>query len=354
MKKPIVYILTEIAIIVFLPAFILFTTGLLNITAIKMDRPDTLSDYPQQPKLIKDFDISRIMSSKIKVYIADEDKTVDIDFEKYIKGVVAAEMPLYFDLEALKAQAIAARTYTICKLSAYYDGDNQTHKDGARICTDYRHCQAWRDPDSIVKAFGEGEKEKAEGYVAKLNQAVDETARVIITYEGNPINALYHSNSGGWTENSEDVWPGYVEPYLRSVPSFGEEDNSEFCKIQYFTTEEFVQKFKAHSEDFSGEPESVFQSIVVLDRTPSGRINTIKIADKTYPGTDVRTILDVLSTNLIFRQNDDGRIEVISFGYGHGVGMSQYGAASMAKKGQTCEQILKYYYTNILLSYYNI
>jgi peptidoglycan hydrolase-like amidase len=149
----------------------------------------------------------------IRVYDSNEKRVKEMFLEDYIMGVVYAEMNLRNNIEALKAQAVAARSYTLYKF--YNDGEGvNIHKDGAVICTDYTHCQAWKDPEGIIPAYG---KETGQELYSKLKKAVESTKGIVMTYEGEVIKAMYFSSSGGYTESMEDVWfyktyPAYKAP----------------------------------------------------------------------------------------------------------------------------------------------
>ncbi|MDR0287636.1 MAG: SpoIID/LytB domain-containing protein, partial [Clostridiales bacterium] len=223
MKRIGYILLSTIGVLVILPAFILFCSSVLNVSAIN-------SDKPEENEPIENVSVKDVSNLKVRVYFTTIGETREVTMDDYIKGVVAAEMPLYVGVEALKAQAVAARTYTFYKLlHTSPDVNDPKHPDNAQICTDYTHCQAWKDPQNIYAELGEGDRAKADEYINKINEAVDGTKDMIITYDGAPIDAVYFSNSGGWTENVEDVWGGDPLPYLKSVPSFGEEVSDEFC-----------------------------------------------------------------------------------------------------------------------------
>ncbi len=359
-----------LTVLVVLPAILLFTVGAESNAQYKpaARAPVLLSDdpavwdNPAQPKatqgtgadpvyqegIASGLDSDSLEDIQIKVYFKSTNETKTISLEEYVKGVIVGEMPLYFDEEALKAQAVAARTYTLYRMQ--HGGANaEAHKDGAVVCTDSGHCQAWRDPQSIFTSYG---KEKAEIYYAKLCKAVEETRRIVVTYEDNLINALYFDNSGGWTECVQNVWGGKALAYLQSVPSGGEAESASFCTLKYFRPADFVSKLKAEDGRFQASADNVFDSIQNIVRNESGRLQTVSIGGVTFEGTTLRKVLNLRSTNMLFQELEDGTILLVTFGFGHGVGMSQWGAQAMAQDGASYEEILKHYYTGVTVELY--
>lgn len=262
----------------------------------------------------------------IKVHFHKEDIVKEMKLDDYILGVVYAEVPESYSIEALKAQAIAARSYTVYKII-----NEITHQNGADVCTDYTHCQAWNPA------------EKDSVYPESITRAVKETQNTIITYSGECINALYFSNSAGMTESAENVWEGSSYPYLKSVSSPGESEFSDFCQVKNFTFYQFAQVIENYSEDITCDSDLGISNIQNIKRSPSGRILSAEIGGKTFTGLQIRSIFSLRSSNIYFTQNDIG-ISVVALGYGHGVGMSQCGAQAMAKSGSNHIEILKHYY----------
>ena len=267
----------------------------------------------------------------VKVYITSEDKVVEMNTSQYLKEVVGAEMPATFAYEALKAQAVAARTYLCAKM----DEDHEEHKGGA-VCTDYKHCKAWL-PESERKAAWE--EDKREEYWSRVSKAVDETAGEIIKYKGEPISAVFHSTSSGKTENSKDVW-GKDVPYLRSVESKGDELSPKFLSEFSCTAEEFCQVV-SNNIDNTDWNSGLFSDIV---RSDAGGIIKITLGGVEVKGTAFREIFELQSTNVQIEQAED-KITMKVKGNVHGVGMSQYGANFMGNNGSTYKEILTYYYT---------
>ncbi len=240
----------------------------------------------------------------------------EMDMEKYIAGVVAAEMPASFEREALKAQSVAARTY-----AAKAAATGGKHGDGS-ICTDAQCCQGYRELPE------ESERES-------IAEAAGQTAGWVLTYEGELIEATYFSCSGGRTEDALAVW-GADYPYLRSVSSPGE-DAAVYRETRVFTPEEFRQALGA---ELPGDPENWFS---ITTYTAGGGVAGMTIGGMVYSGTQLRSLLGLRSTAMTL-DVQGGKIEVTTQGYGHRVGMSQYGADAMAASGSTWQEILAHYY----------
>ena len=268
----------------------------------------------------------------INVYFHREGVVKEMNLDDYIMGVLYGEVPETYHKEALKAQAIAARSYTIYRINNHI-----THENGADVCTDYTHCQAWT------------EAENGGDYPDSIASAVKETHNIIGTYNNECINALYFSNSGGYTESIENVWGGAPYPYLVSVESPGEAENYDYCSVKYYTPEDFVETMYAYSEELECSTDDASANIVQIKRAATGRILSANIGGKTFTGQQLRAMFGTLSSNIHFEKLSNGAIAVVSIGYGHGVGMSQCGAEAMAKNGADYETILKHYYTGINL-----
>lgn len=268
----------------------------------------------------------------IDVYFSEEDAVRTMGLDEYLYGVVGAEMPASFETEALKAQAVAARSYAVYKK----ENPSSDHK-GADVCTDYMHCKAYKEKEELESSWGSEKKI----YSKKIKEAVESTSGEIITYGGEVALAVFHSQSGGGrTENSKDVWGGDV-PYLVSVESHGEENAPGFFSEVTVDFYEFRDKIKSEN------PEIVITSasdIGEIELNEGGSVKSILIGNKAISGKDIRRIFNLRSS--CFKINTDG--ETVKFevtGYGHGVGMSQYGANAMAKEGKTYKDILMHYYS---------
>ncbi len=271
--------------------------------------------------------------SDIRVYFSSEDKTVKMASEDYIRGVLMAEMPAEFELEALKAQAVAARSYMAEK--AKNMADDNVHPD-ADVCTDSSHCQAYTSDTDAKKKWGKN----ASLYFEKCKNAVDSTSGVVAVFNNEPIKAVFHSVSGGKTENASDVWGGSVA-YLKSVSSPGEENAPKYESTVKISLDEFKSKLKKDA-GVSFKKGDIGKTV----RTEGGGVKSIEIGGKEVKGTQIRSIFGLNSSDFEIDINDDTVIFRVT-GYGHGVGMSQYGANYCAKQGMNYKEILQKYYSGI-------
>lgn len=261
----------------------------------------------------------------------------EVKLDDYLYGVVSSEMPASFEEEALKAQAVVARTYTIYKIQ----NSGAKHK-GADICDNSACCQAWISKDDRLAKWEESSRQSN---WEKIVQAVNSTQGKMIIYEGKPINAFFHSNSGGKTETTLNVWGGSGYPYLQAVATAGEETYSQYSSEATFSKQDFINKIKAKHSDFSIDF-SAQDCIKVLEYTDGDRVKTIQIGNLQLSGVEVRTLLNLRSANFtVAIEADNITFKVV--GYGHGVGMSQTGADSMAKQGSNYEEIIKHFYTGV-------
>lgn len=301
-------------------------------------RKNEKQDEPEK----KDYRRSEFRT-EIIVYNTRNKVIEKMDLDEYIVGVVAAEMPASFELEALKAQAIAARTYALGRALGKYGSGSDRHY-GAHVCTDSTHCQAYITKDMYQTWYPNAEVEEN---WAKVERAVYETSGLILTYEGEIINPLYHANSGGITEDIQEVWSSVsAVPYLRSVYSEGESDYSSYEKKVVLTGEEIREKImKAYPDIVFLGP--VSEDIEVVQYTNSQRAKEIRIGSITIPGTKFRELFSLASTVMEINFLEEDVMEVTTYGFGHGVGMSQCGANELAQKGKDYEYILQYYYTGV-------
>ena len=263
-----------------------------------------------------------------------------IKLDEYLYGVVSAEMPASFEKEALKAQAVVARTYTIYKI------ENNEGKHGeANICDDSGCCQAWISKED---RFTKWEEASREANWNKIVEAVESTKGKYITYEGKPINAFFHSNSGGKTETTLNVWGGSGYPYLQSVSTSGEDAYTQYKSEVTLTKEGFINKIKEKYSDFEIDFNDE-KCISILEYTEGNRVKKIRIGNKEFSGVEIRTLIGLKSANFNIEIKGDN-IYFSVVGYGHGVGMSQTGADSMAKAGKNYEEIIKHFYTGVEIS----
>ena len=278
----------------------------------------------------KDYDTIQLLHQ-------DTGKTEELELDTYLYGVVSAEMPASFEEEALKAQAVVARTYTLYKIV------NNDGKHGeADICDDSTCCQAWISKENRFARWEENEQEEN---WKKIVNAVNSTQGKIITYQGKPINAFFHSNSGGKTEAPIEVWGGSGYPYLQSVSTAGEDAYSQYSSEAEFTEEEFVEKIKEVHSNFEINWKED-NCIEVTEYTEGNRVKTIKIGNLELSGVEVRTIFGLRSANFKVTR-EGGKVKFEVTGYGHGVGMSQTGADSLAKEGKNYEDIIHHFYTDV-------
>jgi len=263
-----------------------------------------------------------VSNEVIRVKNVSTNEIYKVPFEEYIKGVLAGEMPTDFELEALKAQAVAARSYALIQASKNEDKDYDVVNtvDNQVYLSDEELKEKWKDK-----------------YVSKINKikkAVTETKGEYLSYEGEVVEALFFSTSTGKTENSEEVFSSKV-PYLRSVVSAWDEASPVYEDTNSFELSDFYQKLGLeYSDKINYE---------VLETTSTGRVKKIKINGTEFNGRDVATKLKLRSNYFSINQNGT-KVTIATKGFGHGVGMSQYGALGMAKEGYTYDKILKYYY----------
>lgn len=271
-------------------------------------------------------------SVKISVFDVQKNQLREMNLEEYILGVLAAEMPSKFHIEALKAQALAARTYTLMKAKAFGGSGCDKHP-GADVCTDFAHCQAFEDPATIEYNYD------------KYKQAVLDTRGEVIVYNNSLIQAVFHSTSGGKTENSEEIWSSKV-PYLRSVVSEYEEASPKLVTNTDVKVNDFIAAMKKLNSDIKLTSKNIKNQVKVLGRSEGGRITKIEVGGKVLSGSAVRNALGLNSSNFNINYHGD-TMQFTVLGNGHGVGLSQYGADGMAQKGAKYNEIVKHYYQGV-------
>lgn len=322
--KKVFFIISCILILIFLIPLVFTNRRILDVSTKIEEKEADIIDY----------DYSKYKT--IKLLHKDTNKVEKINLDEYITNVVSAEMPADYELEALKAQAVVARTYTIYKITT-----SKKH-DEADICDKSTCCQAWISKEERFKRWDEDKKISNWN---KIVQAVNETAGRIITYEDNPINAFFHANSGGKTQVPFYVWGGTGYPYLKVVETAGEENYSQYSSQVKFTKNEFIEKLKKEHENFEINFEEE-DCINIIQRDDSNRVVTVKIGNLNLSGVETRTILGLRSANFTIEiSKDEVLFKVI--GYGHGVGMSQTGADALARQGKNYEEIIKHFYTGV-------
>ncbi|MCI5688958.1 MAG: stage II sporulation protein D [Emergencia sp.] len=301
-QHAVIYIISMVILMVVLPCL-----AIRLFPALVKDSPDAAYDG--------------LMPDTVRLYRTAKDRFDVIPFEKYIEGVVASEMPSSFEYEALKAQAVASRTYALGRILA-----------GAQLC-DSVHCQVYRD-DNIDE---------------KVSKAVKETRGQVLLYKGKlAAHALYFSSSAGPTENSQDVFSG-TYAYLVSVDSSYEPGATHKKEKTTMTVSAFSKKIKKAfpEKDFGTIKKS---SIKIKSRTEGGRVAVVKVGKEILAGSDIRSALNLYSTRFEISFSGSKKIIITTAGSGHGVGMSQYGANGLAKKGKDYKQILSHYYRKTAVS----
>lgn len=300
---------------------------------------DRLVDViPDKPEDAKEENII-----KIKVYDESQKKIVEMNIEDYVKGVVAAEVPALFEEEALKAQAIAARTFAAANMNNF-GGTGCKNNPGADVCSTV-HCQAWISKEERFKNW---EAENAVNYWNRISNAVESTKDMVLVYNGELARYVkYHSTSGGKTEDSVNVFNNKI-PYLVSVESPGEESSPKYSTTVVIRREEFIKKMKELSPKIKLTSNNLGAQIKILDRTDGERVKNIKIGDKTFTGIDIRWAFQLNSADFTVKV-DSKYVTFNVKGNGHGVGLSQYGSNAMAKDGKKYDEILKHYYQGIAI-----
>jgi stage II sporulation protein D len=324
--KPILaLVLVTIVLVLFLPALLVlpFSGG--------DSQPISQKENPQQK--YEPVVATPEPTIDIAVFRYNDNKIETVDLEDYVIGVVASEMPAEFEEEALKAQALTARTYILRQLM--YPSDIKL-PEGADV-TDTVYHQVYRNLDDYKKLWGEDYEWK----IAKIKQAVYATTGEILTYNDEPITASFFSTSNGYTVNSEDYWENAF-PYLRSVASPWDVDSPRYNNTITMSKNEFENNLgvKLPSGNKIG---------TIISHTSGNRVGEVVIGGETFTGREVRQKLNLRSTDFTW-QRKGNEITIKTKGYGHGVGMSQYGANGMALEGKSYKDIVNYYYQGVKIS----
>lgn len=284
------------------------------------------------------------LNVNVDIYDVSKKKVITMELEEYINGVVSGEMPAKFEEEALKAQAVAARTYAISKIIAYNKGYRSEEHPEAPLCNT-THTQVWYSEEKLLELHG---KDWMDNSFPKIEQAVNNTKGEIISYDGDIISdPLFHSSSGGMTEASEAVFAS-AKPYLRPVDSPYEGESPSVKENFKVSIDEFIKKLKNKYPSINITKENIGEKIELLERTSTGRVDKLKIDTVIMTGRELREIFGFNSTNFTITINKEkGEVIIETLGNGHGVGMSQWGANGMAEKGSEYKEILKHYYTGV-------
>lgn len=329
MKKLSMYFLALITVCFVLPAIFTKTNKQVSTDT----QGENISIDVQNIEEQKD---SNNSDKEIKLLHSKTGEVENVNIEEYLCNVVSAEMPASFETEALKAQAIVARTYTMFKLK------NKKH-DNADICDNSACCQAWISKEDRLAKW---EESKRDEYWQKICSVVQQTKGQVIMYNNEPINAFFHSNSGGTTEIPVNVWGGTNYPYLQVVETSGEEAYTQYASEVTIANTDIINKLKEKYQDISIDFSNV-EDLKIVEHTESGRVKTVKFGNHKLSGVEVRSIFGLKSTNFEILKIDNDHIQFKVKGYGHGVGMSQTGADSLAKQGKTAEEIIHHFYSNV-------
>lgn len=303
MKKVIIFTI----LLIFIPFFIVTLFGMGDITEIQL---------------------KYVSNKTVRVKRLSTDKVEEVPLEEYIVGVLAGEMPIDFELEALKAQAVASRSYVLKRM--------EYNKDNEYDVVDSVLNQVYLDDDYLKETWGNNYTIK----INKLRTAVNETYNEYMEYDGEIIDALFFSTSNGYTEDSHLVF-NLELPYLKSVESsWDQEVSSAFSSKYTYSLQEFYEKLGLEYKDKL--------EVEILERSNTNRVLKLKINGQEFEGTTLYNKLGLRSTDFEITQVGSNVVFDMK-GYGHGVGMSQYGALGMAKQGYTYDEILKHYYTGVTI-----
>lgn len=314
---------------------IIITLSILSIIVIVIPAVLVLP-YSKKTDVASDHDTETTFTDEalpqtvVPVYRTQSQQLEEIPLEQYVYGVLASEMPAEFEMEALKAQALAARTYIVKQL-VYQPEMNVP--EGAAVTDTVLH-QVYRSPEELQQLWGKDFSWKHE----RIYKAVKATEGQILTYQSEPITASFFSTSNGFTENAEDYWQNEL-PYLKSVSSPWDLSSPKYTSSQRIPLADFENKLGVTISTDAPISQNV-------KRTTSQRIAEIQIGGQTFTGREVRERLDLNSTDFTL-EKDGHDVIVHTKGYGHGVGMSQYGANGMAREGKTAEEIVAYYYQGV-------
>lgn len=292
----------------------------------------------------KEFDEKSTIEYKanqtIRVKYSKTGNVVAMDINDYLRGVVPSEMPPSYNIEALKAQAIVARTYTYKKMMTHGEGEE------ADMCDNHTHCQAFYDKDTLFSIWRKRgfSEDLIKEYWNKINEAVVSTQNQVITYNGEYIKAFFHASSPYKTENIDQIWGGEKLPYLVSVENEEKEDYQNRTSCVKVTFDDFKSKIKEKYGKNVTDDEC--RNACINEYTTSGRIKNIKCGELVISAENLRVLFSLKSTDFKLDIEDNNLVFNVT-GYGHGIGMSQVGADTYANKGYGYEDIIKHYYTGV-------
>jgi stage II sporulation protein D len=334
-----------LGITLLLVAMVLLVVGVIRACALPEgdaltaeDTPEPIIPAPTWSPLPVDVNFTKVHNTYVKVFFPDQGEIRDMLLEEYILGVVAGEMPVSYNLEALKAQAVAARTYTL--YSIRHGGCNSN--PNADVCTNSSCCQTYRSDAKLRRSWGDTYTYK----YSVIAKAVMDTAGEVMLYNGKVINAMYHAASGGWTENSENVY-GNKFAYLRSVES-PHEIGSRQTGQQTYGRKEFADRVNGARPTANMDPDKLEEQLKVVSLFPSGRVEKLQLNEDVVTGRIAKKLFG-LDSAMFTVEITDSQVIFHTKGFGHGVGMSQAGANGMAADGADYKTILTHYYTGITI-----
>ncbi|MDO4282015.1 MAG: stage II sporulation protein D [Clostridia bacterium] len=318
---------------------IIFTSVLFCINFIVKQKKDEMKNKEEiEEKNIIEYKANQT----IRVRFHETDEIVAMDINDYLRGVVPAEMSPSYNIEALKAQALVARTYTYSKMKNHVEGND------ADICDDFAHCQAFYTKEKLFEIWrNKGYDEKTiNEYWYKVNLAVVSTQNEVIVYEGELIKAFFHASSPYRTEDISQIWGGESLPYLVSVENMEDENYENRTSIVTLKFDEFLNTLKEKNEISDKVTLDDVKNCNIYEKTISDRVKNIKIGEELVSSEKLRVIFGLKSTNFTIEKNDEEIIFHV-IGYGHGVGMSQVGASTYADSGMNYKEIINHYYQGV-------
>lgn len=327
--------------LIFLSVFLVLTIILFCINLFKVNDEKKKKEQEEIVKKEEKNTIEYKANQTIRVKFTKTGEIVAMDINDYLRGVVPSEMSPTYNLEALKAQALVARTYTYRKLPTHAEGED------ADMCDSYAHCQAFYPKEKLFEIWrqkGYDEKTILE-FWDRVNTAVVSTQNEIITYNGECIKAFFHASSPEGTEDISQIWGGEKLSYLVPVESLEDESYSNRTSTVEITYEDFLNKLKESNLCTNYSIEDM-KDIKISDYTISGRVKNIQIKEQKVSAEKLRTMIGLKSTKFTIEKKENSVIFNV-IGYGHGVGMSQVGANYYANHGMNYQEIIKHYYTGV-------
>ncbi len=319
LKNTLLFLIYILSVIIFIPSFTVYF--------FKNDKEQAYVE--NNSEVINNLDLAENKENE-NLQNNNENVKQNIPFEDYIVGVVGAEMPISFEEEALKAQAVAARTYA-------YKRIDDINKE-----VDYKSIgQAYNSIEELKGKWGDN----FDTYYAKVKNAVYGTQGIIMMYDNEPIEAVFHSTSAGVTEVSENIW-GKSLPYIKSVDSKVDEQAPNFIYKASIPNSQIIDTLSKKYPEM--DKNNIISSFEIGERSEAGYVLNVNVCGKKINARDIRTMFGLRSTNFTIEKTKDS-INFTTKGYGHGAGMSQYGANFMAQEGSSYEEILLHYYDGISL-----